>query len=81
MSLTHKCLLVDIFLTRSLSKSLAFYEFASINFKPWLFLSICLGGQWNSTLSLLDFFPYIKLYSLVKFVNVRNLSVVPVNNL
>ena len=61
MSLTHKCLLVDIFLTRSLSKSLAFYEFASINFEPWLSLSICLGGQWNSTLSLLDFFPYIEI--------------------
>ena len=34
MSPTHKRLLVDIFLTRSLSKSLAFCEFASVNFEP-----------------------------------------------
>ena len=34
MILTRKCLLVDIFLTRSLSKSLAFCEFASVNFEP-----------------------------------------------
>ena len=35
MILTRKCLLVDIFLTRRLSKSLAFCEFASVNFEPW----------------------------------------------
>ena len=35
MILTHKCLLVDIFLTRRLSKSLAFCKFASVNFEPW----------------------------------------------
>ena len=35
MILTRKHLLVDIFLTRSSSKSLAFCEFASINFEPW----------------------------------------------
>ena len=36
MIITRKLLLVDItFLTRSLSKSLAFCEFASINFEPW----------------------------------------------
>ena len=34
MILTRKRLLVDIFLTRSLSKSLAFCEFASVNFQP-----------------------------------------------
>ena len=34
MILTRKCLLVDIFLPRSLSKSLAFCEFASVNFEP-----------------------------------------------
>jgi len=34
MILTRKRLLVDIFLTCRLSKSLAFYEFASINFEP-----------------------------------------------
>ena len=34
MILTRKRLLVDIFLTRRLSKSLAFYEFVSINFEP-----------------------------------------------
>ena len=33
MILTRKCLQVDIFLTRRLSKSLAFCEFASVNFK------------------------------------------------
>ena len=27
---------VDIFLTRRLSKSLAFCEFASVNFEPWI---------------------------------------------
>ena len=36
MTLTHKHLLVDIFLTRSLSKSLAVSEFASVNFEPWI---------------------------------------------
>ena len=34
MILTRKRLLVDIFLTRRLSKSLAFCEFASVNFEP-----------------------------------------------
>ena len=34
MILTRKRLLVDIFLTRRLSKALAFREFASINFEP-----------------------------------------------
>ena len=34
MILTRKRLLVDIFLTRRLSKSLAFCEFASGNFEP-----------------------------------------------
>ena len=34
MILTRKRLLVDIFLTRRLSKSLAFYKFASVNFEP-----------------------------------------------
>ena len=34
MILTRR-LLVDIFLTRSLSKSIAFCEFASVNFEPW----------------------------------------------
>ena len=34
MILTRKRLLVDIFLTRRLSKSLAFREFASVNFEP-----------------------------------------------
>ena len=34
MIVTRKRLLVDIFLTRRLSKSLAFCEFASINFEP-----------------------------------------------
>ena len=33
MIVTHKRLLVDVFLTRSLSKSLAFCEFASVYFK------------------------------------------------
>ena len=31
---TRKRLLVDVFLTRRLSKSLAFCEFASVNFEP-----------------------------------------------
>ena len=35
MILTCKRLLVNIFLTHRLSKSLAFCEFASINFEPW----------------------------------------------
>ena len=34
MILTRKRLPVDIFLTDCLSKSLAFYEFPSINFSP-----------------------------------------------
>ena len=34
-NLEHKCLLVDIFLTCSLSKSLAFCVFVSVNFKPF----------------------------------------------
>ena len=34
MILTRKRLQVDIFLTRRLSKSLAFCEFASVNFEP-----------------------------------------------
>ena len=34
MILTDKCLLVDIFLTRRLSKSLTFCKFASANFDP-----------------------------------------------
>ena len=35
MILTRKRLQVDIFLTRRLSKSLAFCNFASVNFEPW----------------------------------------------
>ena len=35
MILTRKLLLLDIFLTRSLSKLLAFCELASVNFEPW----------------------------------------------
>ena len=35
MILTHKRLLVDVFLTRRLSKPLAFCESASVNFEPW----------------------------------------------
>ena len=35
MILTRKRLLMDIFLTRRLSKSLAFCEFASVSFEPW----------------------------------------------
>ena len=34
MILTRELLLVDIFFTRRLSKSLAFCEFASVNFEP-----------------------------------------------
>ena len=34
MILTRKRLLMDIFLTRRLSKSLVFCEFASVNFEP-----------------------------------------------
>ena len=33
---TRKRLLVDIFLSHSLSKSLALFEFSSVNFEPWL---------------------------------------------
>ena len=36
MILTRKRLLMDIFLTRRLSKSLAFCEFASVDFEPWV---------------------------------------------
>ena len=36
MFLTRKHLQVDIFLTRRLSKALAFCEFASVNFEPCL---------------------------------------------
>ena len=35
MILTRKRLLVDIFFTHRLSKSLAFCEFTSVNFVPW----------------------------------------------
>ena len=35
MILTRKRLLLDIFLTPSLSKSLAFCKFVSVNFEPW----------------------------------------------
>ena len=38
MILTYRRLLVDIFLNRSLSKSLAFCEFASVNFEPCIAL-------------------------------------------
>ena len=34
MILTRERLLVDIFLTRRLSKSLTFCKFASVNFEP-----------------------------------------------
>ena len=40
MILTRKCLLVEIFLIRSLSKSLAFCEFASVNFEPCLLVVV-----------------------------------------
>ena len=36
MILTNKRLLVEIFLTRRLPKSLAFCQFASFNFEPWM---------------------------------------------
>ena len=36
MILTNKRLLVEIFLTRRLKKSLAFCQFASFNFEPWI---------------------------------------------
>ena len=37
MILTRKRLLVDVFLTRKLSKSFAFYELASVNFESWIY--------------------------------------------
>ena len=39
---------VDIFLTRRLSKSLAFCEFASVNFEPWIicvFMIVCFQSE------------------------------------
>lgn len=38
--LTNKCLLVDIFLTRNLSRSLAFREVAGVNFEPSIIITI-----------------------------------------
>ena len=35
MILTRKRLVADIFLTRRISKALAFCKFASVNFEPW----------------------------------------------
>ena len=43
MILTRKRLLVVIFFTRSSSKSLAFCEFASVNFEPWQYPYIMEG--------------------------------------
>ena len=40
MILPRKRLLVDIFLTCKLSKSLALCEFASVNFEPWIWNEI-----------------------------------------
>lgn len=40
MILTRERLLVDIFVTRSLLKSLAFCEFASVNFETWIGLAV-----------------------------------------
>ena len=44
MILTRKHLLVDNFLTRSLSKSHAFCKFVSINFDPWAQVIKALNG-------------------------------------
>ena len=38
MILTRKRLLVDIFVSRRISKTFAFCEFVCVNFEPWYFL-------------------------------------------
>ena len=50
MILTRKRLLdVDIFVTCSLSKSLAFCGFAGVNFKPWKLLNVLvLNPGWGN---------------------------------
>ena len=48
MILTHKRLPVDIFLTHRLSKSLAFCEFASINFERWRHDTRTFCIAWNT---------------------------------
>jgi len=52
MILTRKRLLVDIFLTSRLSKSLAFCEFANVNFEPWAkpLLTIFIFFRWLACL-------------------------------
>ena len=45
MILTHKRLLVDVFLTRRLSKPLAFCEFASVNFEPCIVELSCYTSE------------------------------------
>ena len=55
MILTSESLLVDIFLTRRLSKSLTFREFASVNLKPWIIM-----GPWCQAAV---FFPQTWAYS------------------
>ena len=55
MILTRESLLVDIFLTRRLSKSLTFCEFASVNLKPWIIM-----GPWCQVAV---FFPQTWAYS------------------
>ena len=52
MIVTYKRLLVDIFLTHSLSKSLAFCKFASVNFEP-CFRSLLKFDKVDSDLTLL----------------------------
>ena len=44
---TRKRLLVDVFLTRRLSKSLAFCEFVSVNFEPWSSFKFAAAKDWN----------------------------------
>ena len=57
MILTHEGLLVDIFLTCRLSKSLTFCEFVSVNFKPWILITM---GPWCQVAV---FFPLLWAYS------------------
>ena len=48
MILTRKRLLVDIFVTRRLSKSFAFCEFVCVNFEPWFLVnSSRISSSWN----------------------------------
>ena len=76
MILPRKRLLVDIFFTRRLSKSLAVCEFASVNFEPWTCSHLVEVGYCHIIMSYIGMcrcegYGFQAVYSGIGYINER----------